>query len=127
LPCPGSTDLGDSVPPLRGQCVSGRWRIHEGRRRTWSLNRTVADPPAANTLESAVFDSLDAASGGAVDVAAEAYLERKICDMCGEGAERRERHEPLRRWRDSLGHAGLAGDPACPFRFELFGHGFTCA
>ncbi|RCV26416.1 hypothetical protein SETIT_5G243400v2 [Setaria italica] len=61
---------------------------------------------------SAVFDSLDAASGGAGDAAAEAYLEREICDIvCGEGAERRERHEPLRRWRDRLGRAGLAGVP----------------
>ncbi|OEL19294.1 DELLA protein GAI, partial [Dichanthelium oligosanthes] len=61
---------------------------------------------------SAVFDSLDAASGGAVDAAAEAYLEREICDIvCAEGAERRERHEPLRRWRDRLGRAGLAGVP----------------
>ncbi|KAF8675889.1 hypothetical protein HU200_047385 [Digitaria exilis] len=63
---------------------------------------------------SAVFDSLDVASGGggAVDAAAEAYLEREICDIvCGEGSERRERHEPLRRWRDRLGRAGLAGVP----------------
>ncbi|CAO1948187.1 unnamed protein product [Urochloa humidicola] len=61
---------------------------------------------------SAVFDSLDAASGGAGDAAAEAYLEREICDIvCGEGAERRERHEPLRRWRDRLARAGLAGVP----------------
>ncbi|KAF8697051.1 hypothetical protein HU200_036704 [Digitaria exilis] len=43
---------------------------------------------------SAVFDSLDAASGGggAVDAAAEAYLEREICDIV-------------------LGRAGLAGVP----------------
>nr|QFR35736.1 DELLA protein DWARF8-LIKE [Chandrasekharania keralensis] len=62
---------------------------------------------------SAVFDSLDAASGGgAGDAAAEAYLEREIRDIvCGEGAERRERHEPLRRWRDRLGRAGLAAVP----------------
>ncbi|PAN29448.1 hypothetical protein PAHAL_5G227100 [Panicum hallii] len=61
---------------------------------------------------SAVFDSLDAASGGAGDAAAEAYLEREICDIvCGEGAERRERHEPLRRWRERLGRAGLSGVP----------------
>ncbi|CAO2204176.1 unnamed protein product [Urochloa humidicola] len=61
---------------------------------------------------SAVFDSLDAASGGAGDAAAEAYLEREICDIvCGEGADRRERHEPLRRWRDRLARAGLAGVP----------------
>ncbi|KAG2590463.1 DELLA protein SLN1-like [Panicum virgatum] len=61
---------------------------------------------------SAVFDSLDAASGGAGDAAAEAYLEREICDIvCGEGAERRERHEPLRRWRERLGRAGLGGVP----------------
>ncbi|XP_066314642.1 protein SLENDER RICE1-LIKE 1-like [Miscanthus floridulus] len=65
---------------------------------------------------SAVFDSLDAASGGAGDAAAEAYLEREICDIvCGEGADRRERHEPLRRWRDRLGGgragAGLAAVP----------------
>ncbi|CAL4948455.1 unnamed protein product [Urochloa decumbens] len=61
---------------------------------------------------SAVFDSLDAASGGAGDAAAEAYLEREICDIvCGEGADRRERHEPLRRWRDRLGRAGLAAVP----------------
>jgi hypothetical protein len=61
---------------------------------------------------SAVFDSLDAASGGAGDAAAEAYLEREIRDIvCGEGAERRERHEPLRRWRERLGRAGLAGVP----------------
>nr|QFR35738.1 DELLA protein DWARF8-LIKE [Jansenella griffithiana] len=61
---------------------------------------------------SAVFDSLDAASGGAGDPAAEAYLEREIRDIvCAEGAERRERHEPLRQWRDRLGRAGLAGVP----------------
>nr|QFR35737.1 DELLA protein DWARF8-LIKE [Garnotia stricta var. longiseta] len=61
---------------------------------------------------SAVFDSLDAASGGAGDAAAEAYLEREICDIvCGEGADRRERHEPLPRWRDRLGRAGLAAVP----------------
>ncbi|KAL6842713.1 hypothetical protein ACP4OV_027557 [Aristida adscensionis] len=61
---------------------------------------------------SAVFDSLDAASGGAGDAAAEAYLEREICDIvCGEGARRRERHEPLRRWRDRLGRAGLTAVP----------------
>jgi hypothetical protein len=61
---------------------------------------------------SAVFDSLDAASGGAGDAAAEAYLEREICDIvCGEGADRRERHEPLWRWRDRLGRAGLAAVP----------------
>ncbi|KAG2599440.1 DELLA protein SLR1-like [Panicum virgatum] len=61
---------------------------------------------------SAVFDSLDAASGGAGGAAAEAYLEREICDIvCGEGAERRERHEPLRRWRERLGRAGLGGVP----------------
>ncbi|CAD6230628.1 unnamed protein product [Miscanthus lutarioriparius] len=65
---------------------------------------------------SAVFDSLDAASGGAGDAAAEAYLERDICDIvCGEGADRRERHEPLWRWRDRLGGgragAGLAAVP----------------
>jgi DELLA protein len=61
---------------------------------------------------SAVFDSLDAASGGAGDAIAEAYLEREICDIvCAEGADRKERHEPLRRWRDRLGHAGLAAVP----------------
>lgn len=61
---------------------------------------------------SAVFDSLDAASGGAGDAAAEAYLEREICDIvCGEGAGRRERHEPLWRWRDRLGRTGLAAVP----------------
>lgn len=61
---------------------------------------------------SAVFDSLDAASGGAGDAAAEAYLEREICDIvCGEGGDRRERHEPLWRWRDRLGRAGLAAVP----------------
>jgi hypothetical protein len=39
----------------------------------------------------------------------EAYLEREIRDiMCGEGAEHRERHELLRRWRERLGRAGLA-------------------
>ncbi|XP_062216381.1 protein SLENDER RICE1-LIKE 1-like [Phragmites australis] len=61
---------------------------------------------------SAVFDSLDATSGGAGDAVAEAYLKREICDIvCGEGADRRERHEPLRRWRDRLGRAGLSAVP----------------
>ncbi|XP_062206352.1 protein SLENDER RICE1-LIKE 1-like [Phragmites australis] len=61
---------------------------------------------------SAVFDSLDAASGGAGDAVAEAYLEREIRDIvCSEGADRRERHEPLRRWRDRLVRAGLSAVP----------------
>ncbi|KAJ1284535.1 hypothetical protein BS78_03G211400 [Paspalum vaginatum] len=61
---------------------------------------------------SAVFDSLDAASAGAGDAAAEAYLEREICDIvCAEGAGRRERHEPLRRWRHRLRRAGMAAVP----------------
>ena len=56
---------------------------------------------------SAVFDSLDAASGGEGDVAAEAYLECEICDIvCDEGADRREQHEPLWRCRDRLGRTG---------------------
>ncbi|WVZ69466.1 hypothetical protein U9M48_018242 [Paspalum notatum var. saurae] len=56
---------------------------------------------------SAVFDSLDAG-----DAAAEAYLEREIRDIvCAEGAARRERHEPLRRWRHRLRRAGMAAVP----------------
>ncbi|KAG8077383.1 hypothetical protein GUJ93_ZPchr0007g4181 [Zizania palustris] len=63
---------------------------------------------------SAVFDSLDAASasGGAGNAMAEAYLQREICDIvCGEGGARRERHEPLARWRDRLRRAGLSAVP----------------
>ncbi|XP_052143880.1 protein SLENDER RICE1-LIKE 1 [Oryza glaberrima] len=63
---------------------------------------------------SAVFDSLDAASasGGAGNAMAEAYLQREICDIvCWEGAARRERHEPLSRWRDRLTRAGLSAVP----------------
>jgi DELLA protein len=61
---------------------------------------------------SAVFDSLDATSGGAGDAVSEAYLEREICDIvCSEGADRKERHEPLQRWRDRLRRAGLGAVP----------------
>ncbi|RWV85426.1 hypothetical protein GW17_00052786 [Ensete ventricosum] len=39
---------------------------------------------------------------------AEAYLQREMCNIvCCEGAARVERHEPLARWRDRLGRAGL--------------------
>ncbi|KAK3164917.1 hypothetical protein QOZ80_1AG0026510 [Eleusine coracana subsp. coracana] len=59
---------------------------------------------------SSVFDSLDAG-----DAAAEAYLDREICDVvCAEGAARLERHEPLRRWRDRLAKAGFAAVPLGP-------------
>ncbi|KAL5228599.1 hypothetical protein ABZP36_016864 [Zizania latifolia] len=66
---------------------------------------------------SAVFDSLDAASassgaGNAGNAMAEAYLQREICDIvCREGGARRERHEPLSRWRDRLRLAGLSAVP----------------
>lgn len=66
---------------------------------------------------SAVFDSLDATSAGASSNAAmaEAYLQREICDIvCHEGAARTERHEPLSRWRDRLGRAGLRAVPLGP-------------
>lgn len=61
----------------------------------------------------AVFDSLDATAGAAAG--AEAYLEREICDIvCAEGADRLERHEPLRQWRERLGKAGMSAVPLGP-------------
>ncbi|KAM0855450.1 hypothetical protein ACQ4PT_049760 [Festuca glaucescens] len=62
---------------------------------------------------SAVFDSLDASGTGSP--MAEAYLQREICDIvCNDGAARAERHEPLSRWRDRLGRAGLSAVPLGP-------------
>ncbi|CAM0881889.1 unnamed protein product [Alopecurus aequalis] len=59
---------------------------------------------------SAVFDSLDASGTG--NAMAEAYLQREICDIvCNESSARMERHEPLSRWRDRLGRAGLSAVP----------------
>ncbi|XP_072992296.1 protein SLENDER RICE1-LIKE 1-like [Typha latifolia] len=56
---------------------------------------------------STVFDSLEA-GGIHYQKLAEAYLEREICNVvCSEGSERIERHEPLVRWMDRLGRAGL--------------------
>ncbi|CAL9123736.1 unnamed protein product [Musa textilis] len=68
---------------------------------------------------STMFDSLEGGShrsGGhqtqqqqtVVAAVAEAYLQREMCNVvCCEGAARVERHEPLARWRDRLGRAGL--------------------
>ncbi|MQL99242.1 hypothetical protein Taro_031963 [Colocasia esculenta] len=66
---------------------------------------------------SSMFDSLE---GGAQQqhmgivvsagerAAAEAYLQREICNIvCCEGAARVERHEPLARWRGRMGRAGF--------------------
>ncbi|CAD5180308.1 unnamed protein product [Musa acuminata subsp. malaccensis] len=69
---------------------------------------------------STMFDSLEGGRVGGshrggqqqqqtvVAAVAEAYLQREMCNIvCCEGAARVERHEPLARWRDRLGRAGL--------------------
>ena len=61
---------------------------------------------------SAVFDSLDGRQGMGQRAAAEAYLQREICNIvCCEGAARVERHELLRMWRRRMTRAGFRAAP----------------
>ncbi|TKY73217.1 DELLA protein GAI [Spatholobus suberectus] len=57
---------------------------------------------------STVFDSMEACPVEPDKALAEMYLQMEICNVvCCEGPARVERHEPLAKWRDRLGKAGL--------------------